>query len=100
MCAQAGNRAVVEHADHVGIAHGRNALAHNHRGQRQPALGGTAHAALANGMAKRRVGLKVERRRGVIHDQYLRRTNQGTRDSQALTLATAKVLAARLDRGV
>ena len=62
MRAQARNRAVVEYADHVGVAHGRDALAHNHRGQRQPALGGTAHAALANGMAKRRVGLKVERR--------------------------------------
>ena len=91
---------MVEHADHVGIAHGRDALAHDHRGQREPARGGTACAALADGMAKRRVGLKVERRGGIIHDQDLRRAHQGTRNGQALTLATAKVLAARLDRGV
>ena len=91
---------MVEHADHVGIAHGRDALAHDDGRERQPALGGTAHAALANGVTKRRIGLKVERRGGVIHDQDLRRAHQGTCDGQALALATAKVLAARLDRGV
>ena len=51
-------------------------------------------------MAKRRIGLKVERRGGVIHDQNLRRAHQGTRNGQALALAAAEVLAARLDRGV
>ena len=51
-------------------------------------------------MAKRRIGLKVERRGGVVHDQNLRRAHQSTRDGQALALATAEVLAARLDRGV
>ena len=68
MRAQARNRAVVEHADHVGVAYGRDALAHDDGRERQPTLGGTTHAALADGMAKRRVGLKVERRGGVIHD--------------------------------
>ena len=97
---QARDRAVVEHADHVGIAHGRDALAHDHRRERQPARGGTAYAALANGMAKRRVGLKVERRGGIIHNQDPRRAHQGTRNGQALALATAEVLTARLDRGV
>ena len=91
---------MVEHADHVGIAHGRDALAHDHRGQRDPARGGTAYAALADGVAKRRVGLKVERRGGVIHDQDLRRAHQGTRNGQALALTAAEVLAFRLDRGV
>ena len=91
---------MVEHADHVGIAHGRDALAHDDGRQRQPALGGTARAALANGVAKCRVGLKVERRGGIVHNQDLRRTDQGARDGQALTLATAEVLAARLDRGI
>ena len=100
MRAQARNRSVVEHADHVGIAHGRDALAHDDRRERQPALGGTAHAALADGMAKRRVGLKIERRGGVVHDQYLRRAHQGARDGQALALTATEVLAARLDRGV
>ena len=100
MRAQARDRAVVEHADHVGIAHGRGALAHDHRGQRQPALGGTAHTALTNGMAKRRIGLKVERRGGVVHNQDLRRAHQSARDGQALTLATAEVLTARLDWGI
>ena len=51
-------------------------------------------------MAKRRVGLKVECRGGVVHDQYLRRAHQGARDGQALALATAEVLTARLDRGI
>ena len=51
-------------------------------------------------MAKRRVGLKVERRGGIVHDQYLRRAHQGARDGQALALATAEVLTARLDRGI
>ena len=100
MRTQARDRAVVEHADHVGIAHGRDALAHDHRGQRDPARGGTAYAALADGVAKRRVGLKVERRGGVIHDQDLRRAHQGTRNGQALALTAAEVLAFRLDRGV
>ena len=100
MRAQARNRAVVEYADHVGITHGRDALAHDDGRERQPALGGTAHATLADGMAKRRVGLKVERRGRIVHDQDLWRAHQGTRDGQALALATAKVLAARLDRGI
>ena len=98
--AQACDRAVVEHADHVGVAHGRYALAHDDGRERQPALGGTAHAALADGVTKRRVGLKVERRGGVIHDQDLWRAHQGARDGQALALTAAEVLAARLDRGV
>ena len=51
-------------------------------------------------MAKRRVGLKVERRGRIVHDQYLRRAHQGARDGQALALATAEVLTARLDRGI
>ena len=51
-------------------------------------------------MAKCRVGLKVERRGGVIHDQNLRRAHQGARDSQTLALTTAEILAACLDRGV
>ena len=100
MRAQARNRAVVEYADHVGIANGRDTLAHDDGRERQPALGGTAHTALADGMAKRRVGLKVERRGRIVHDQYLRRAHQGARDGQALALATAEVLTARLDRGV
>ena len=91
---------MVKYADHIGVAHGRNALAYDHRSQRQPALGGTAHTALADGMAKRRVGLKVERRGRIVHDQYLRRAHQGARDGQALALATAEVLTARLDRGI
>ena len=100
MRAQARNRAVIEYADHVGVAHGRDALAYDHRRERQPALGGTAHAALANSVTKRRISLKVERRGGVVHDQYLRRTHQGARDGQALALTAAEVLATRLDRGV
>ena len=51
-------------------------------------------------MAKRRVGLKVERRGRIVHDQYLRRAHQGARDGQALALATAEVLTARLDRDI
>ena len=51
-------------------------------------------------MAKRRVGLKVERRGGVVHDQNLRRAHQGTRNGQALALTAAEILAARLDRGI
>ena len=98
--AQARDRTVAKYADHIGVAHGRNALAYDHRSQRQPALGGTAHTALADGMAKRRVGLKVERRGRIVHDQYLRRAHQGARDGQALALATAEVLTARLDRGI
>ena len=51
-------------------------------------------------MAKRRVGLKVERRGGVVHNQDLRRAHQSTRNGQALALTAAEVLAARLDRSV
>ena len=51
-------------------------------------------------MAKRRVGLKVERRGRIVHDQDLRRAHQGARDGQALALSTAEVLTAGLDRGV
>ena len=75
MRAQARNRAVVEYADHVGIANGRDTLAHDDGRERQPALGGTAHAALANGTAKRRISLKVKCRGGVIHDQDLWRAH-------------------------
>ena len=100
MRAQARDRTVVKYADHIGVAHGRNALAYDHRSQRQPALSSATHAALADGMAKRRISLKVKCRGGVVHDQDLRRAHQGARDGQALALATAKVLAARLDRRV
>ena len=73
--AQARDRTVVKYADHIGVAHGRDTLAHDDGRERQPALGGTAHTALADGMAKRRVGLKVERRGGVVHNQNLRRAH-------------------------
>src|SRR5262247_963604 len=74
------NTSLVEHQDAVGRAHGRQTMGNE---EHRPSPAHVGKVALNNGF-----GLVVERTGGFVEDEDTRIADQGTRNRQALTLAT------------
>ena len=92
MVADVLDAAALHDDDAIGILHGANALGDDELGR----VGQIARQALAD----LGVGLGVDGARGVVQDQDLGATQQGTRDAKALLLAAGNVGSALLNPGV